>query len=157
MGYKIFLSHSSKDANWVNWIADNARNSNIETYLFEYDVQPGTLISSKIKKEIESSDAVVALLTYNSQFSAYVHQEIGFADGVHKRIIPLVQPGIQKEALAMLEGREYIPFDFSNPGYALTTLLNYLNRLKQSKEQDRIIIWGIGGLIVLALLASNQK
>ena len=159
MRYRVFLSHSSKDNTWVKWIADNARNSDIDTYLFEYDVQPGTLMSDKIKKEIQSCNALVVLLTYNSQSSPYVHQEIGYADGLHKRIIPLVQPDIQKGTLAMLEGKEYIPFDFSNPMQALTTLLNHLNQLKLSKEkeQDKKILWGIGALIVLALIATSQK
>lgn len=157
MPYKIFLSHSSADRNWVNWIADNAKNIGTDVYLYEYYPRPGTLISEKIKQAIRDSDALVVLLTYNSQFSPYVQQEIVFAEGEGKLVIPLVQPGIPRQSLAMLEGREYISFDFNNPERALSELLNYLHQLKTAKENEQAVLMGIGALILLALLHGGKK
>ncbi|ATZ61637.2 MAG: toll/interleukin-1 receptor domain-containing protein [Methanosarcinales archaeon Met12] len=157
MVYKIFLSHSSVDRDWVEWITVNAKNIGIDVYLYEHDHQPGTLIADKLKRAIRDSDTLVVLLTHNSQFSSYVQQEIGFAEASGKRIIPLVQPGIQEQSLAMLEGREYIPFDFYNPEKALSTLLRYLQQLKKVKENEQAVLMGIVGLIFLAWLLGRKE
>lgn len=157
MAYKIFLSHSSPDEDWVKWIAVNARGIGVDVYLYEHDVQPGMPIAEKIKQAIEDSDALVVLLTDNSQFSAYVQQEIGFAEASAKLIIPLVQPSISNQSLAMLEGREYIPFDFYNPNNALARLLTYLQQLKEAKENERAMLMGLGVLIFLGWLFGREK
>ncbi len=157
MAYKVFLSHSSADGDWVRWIATNAKSIGIEVYLYEYNPQPGILVADKIKQAIQNSDALIVLLTFNSQFSSYVQQEIGFAEASRKQIIPLVQPGIQKRALAMLEGREYIFFDFNKPQEALSTLLSYLQKLRKVKENERAILMGLGGLIIVASLLGGGE
>src|SRR5262245_50402530 len=106
------MSHSGTDAPWVEWLANHAHNIGIEHYMYKHDQQPGRYISDKVQSAIATSDAVVVFLTANSQYSANVQQEIGFAEGRSKLIIPLVQPGIDSRALAMLAGKEYIPFNF---------------------------------------------
>jgi hypothetical protein len=157
MEYTIFMSHSAADRPWVEWLASNAQQQlGIKSYLFEHDPQPGTYISEKVKAQIRSSDAVVVFVTANSQYSPYVQQEIGFAEASGKLIIPLVQPGIDRRCLAMLEGREHIPFDFHRPENVLNTFLTSLYRLtaaKQLQEQQRATaLLGFGFLILLALL-----
>jgi len=157
MRYRIFLSHSSADGAWVNWIAENARKIGVEVYCYEHDPQPGKLIAEKLKVAINERDALVVLLTANSRFSAYVQQEIGFAERAGKLIIPLVQPGVGPESLAMLEGREHIPFDYQNPQQALLKLLPYLQRLKQVKENQQVVLLALGAIIALAWLFSGNK
>ncbi len=159
MAYKIFISHSGADRQWVEQIDAIAKNSGIDTYLYEHDPQPGKSVAEKVKQAIRDADALVVLLTYNSQFSPYVQQEIGFAEAIRKLIIPLVQPGIQERSLAMLDGREYIPFDFYNPQGALLKLLSYLQqqlRLKKAKVNEQTILI-ILGLFFLALMFGGKK
>ena len=57
----------------------------------------------------------------------------------------------------MLEGREYIPFDFYNPQNALSTLLGYLQQLKKAKENEQAALMGLGALILLALALSGEQ
>lgn len=158
MPYQVFLSHSSKDASWVNWIRANARQVGVEVYLHEFDPQPGQLVAGKLRSAIQSSDALVVLLTGSSEGSAYVHQEIGIAKALSKPVIPLVQPGVRKESLAMLDGLEFIPFDFKNPQQALQTLLPHLQKLKQAKEnQQQAILLGFLAIVGIALLSSGKS
>lgn len=157
MAYKIFISHSSYDKYWVDWIANNAKNFGIEPYLYEYDIQPGKSVSEKVKKEIRNSDAFVVLITANSQYSSYMQQEIGVAEGLGKRIIPLVQPGISDSVLAMLKGREYIPFDFNNPNEAVSKLLAYLQKQKEIKQNEFTFFIVLAGIIVVTLLFLGNK
>ena len=156
MGYKIFLSHNKADVQWVKWISQHAQAVGIAVYLYEHDPQPGRLIADKVKLAIQDSNALVVLLTANSQFSAYVQQEIGFAEASKKLIIPLVQPGVQAESLAMLEGREYVPFDFRNPQQALLTLLSRLQGLKLSKERQDAVLLVVGVIVVAALILGGE-
>lgn len=156
MAYNIFLSHSGADKRWVQWIAENAHNIGINVYMYEHDAQPGMPIATKVQSAIENSQALVVLLTPNSEYSPYVQQEIGFARAKDKLVIPLVQPGVSKSCLAMLEGVEYITFDPANPEMALSRLLSYLKTLKESRERDQAILIGLGTLFVLALLSRGR-
>ena len=92
------------DRPWVEWLGVNAGSVGIVAYLYENDPRPGLYVSAKVKAQIAESDALVVLLTVNSQYSAYVQQEIGVAEGLGKLVIPLVQPGVDQRALAMLAG-----------------------------------------------------
>lgn len=148
--YTIFLSHSSVDKEWIFWIADNAEAIGIEVYLYEHDPQPGTVIAEKIKDAIRDSDALVVLLSKNSQYTPYVHQEIGVAEENEILIIPLVEPGVDRRCLAMLEGREDIEFDFNDPEKAMLILLTYLQKLKQAKENQQAALLGLGALLAVA-------
>jgi len=148
--YQIFLSHSASDADWVLWLADEIRKIEIFPYVFEQDPQPGRYLSEKVQEAITASDSVVVFLTWNSHLAPYVQQEIGFAEGLKKLIIPLVQPGLDQRMFAMLQGREYIPFDFTNPSMAVETLLNYLHDLRTQAE-SRAALFGFSALLLLAL------
>ncbi len=149
MAYKVFLSHSSVDTGWVRWIATNAEQVGLEVYLYEHDAQPGRLVADKIEAAIQSCDALVVLLTGNSGSSPYVQQEIGYAKALKKVVVPLVQPGVSQGKLAMLQGVEYIRFDFQNPQPGLATLLQYLQKAKLGKEESQALL-AVGALLETA-------
>ncbi len=156
MAYSVFLSHGGKDRVWVEWIAAHARGVGVEVYLYEHDVRPGIPIAAKIQQQINAADAVVVLLTETSHVSAYIQQEIGFAEASGKPIVALVQPGIPQSALAMLTGREYVPFDFHRPETGLQVLLQHLQKRKTLKEQQRVALFLVGGLLLTAILAAQK-
>jgi hypothetical protein len=155
MPYRVFLSHSGTDAPWVKYIAGRARAVGVEAYLYEHDPQPGHSIAEKVKQAIARSDAVVVLLTRSAHRSAYVQQEIGFAEAKGKLVVPLVEPGVDDEGLAMFEGREYISFDLRDSGPGMASLLDYLARLKAQKEEGQAVLVVVGLLIGAAWLGSK--
>ncbi len=155
MGYSVFLSHNEADKYLVQQIYQNAQSIGVSVYMYEHDLQPGMQIADKIQGAIENAQAFIVLLTHNSQYSPYVQQEIGFAKAKQKLVIPLVQPGVSQKCLAMLEGKEYIKFDPARPEMALSSLLVYLQKLKESREQDQAILMVLGALFVLALLSKK--
>lgn len=89
-----------------------------------------------------------------SQHSQYVHQEIGVAEGLNKLIVPLVEVGIDSNRLAMLESREYIPFDKHNPYFTQANLIEFLKGKKTSKERSESI--GLGIFVVSAKIRETQ-
>jgi TIR domain-containing protein len=112
---QIFLSHNTRDREWGEWLLRSAAAHGIRPYLAEHNVKAGGVLASKIEQAIDNSAAVVVLITDNSVNSVYVQQEIGYARKAKKLIVPVVQLGITSEQLGMLQGVEYISFDFDSP------------------------------------------
>jgi len=147
---RIFLSHNTRDCEWCEWLKASAEEVGVMAYLAEHDVRPGTSLAVKVMGAIDHSEAVVVLISDNSVDAPYVHQEIGYALRAGKLIIPLVQPGIAPEKLAMLQGVEYIPFDFQRPheGHShLRAALQRLVRERATRDQRE------AALLALACLA----
>jgi hypothetical protein len=96
----------------------------------------------------------IVLITPRSYASAYVHQEIGYAEGAKKLIIPLVEKGTPKKALGMLEGREYVPFNRDSVDETVAALTSYLaKRLAATGEKGLSREQIIDILLALVLLA----
>jgi hypothetical protein len=138
MAASIFFSHSSRDRAWCELLAAEALKVGVTTYLAEHDPRPGTQLAEKVKQNIEACDAFVVLLTHNTANSGYVHQEIGCALTAKKLVIPLVQPAIGHDQLAMLAGVEYIEFDFDNPHAGVEGFATAIRRVaeKQQRQSD---------------------
>jgi hypothetical protein len=157
VSYRIFLSHNTLDRAWCEWLRHAAEELGIEAYLAEHDVQPGRQLAAKVQRAIEASDAVVVLISDNSAKAPYVHQEVGWALHAKQIIIPLVQPGISSNVLAMLQGVEYIAFDFANPEEGRDRLIASLRRLieeQQRRKQEKdaaLLALACLALILLAL------
>jgi nucleoside 2-deoxyribosyltransferase len=111
----IFFSHGTADYPIVESFKNELEQMKSEVYLFEHDCQPNQDITNKVQKNIDRADIVTVLLTKQSEHSAYVQQEIGYAERARKPILPLVETGKDPNSLAMLTGRQYISFDPSDP------------------------------------------
>jgi hypothetical protein len=99
----------------------------------------------------------VVLVTDNSVNSQYVHQEIGYARKAKKLIIPVVQRGVTGEQLGMLQGVEYIAFDFASPHEGHAQLTAAMRRLaeKHAKrpgpDQDLVLAAAFACLLLLLI------
>lgn len=136
---QLFISHSSKDRDWVELVRKRIEASGFSAYLAEYDVTGiGHDLSPKIQEAIKSSAAVVVVLTGNAAASGIVREEIGFALGRSKLVVPLVTPDVAQNpaALGMLNGREYIPFDIDDPQDGLIKLTDWVNTFARHKQQE---------------------
>jgi hypothetical protein len=126
----------------------------IEPYVAERDPQYGIELTEKIKHNIDSADAILVLWTKNSQHSDWVNQEIGYAEKGNKRILPLVEKGVNVKGF--LQGLEHVKFDTCDITEAMGDVSDYLENYKIEKEQmDALkIIGGFAiGLLALGALA----
>jgi nucleoside 2-deoxyribosyltransferase len=152
----IFFSHSNDDRRWCEMLAADAARVGVTAYLAEHDHHAGRSLAEKVKSNIDRSKAAVVLLTNRSADSAYVQQEVGYALARRKLVIPLVQPGLPQQKLAMLQGLEYIEFDFEDPRPARESLAAELRRVAERQrmqgEMETLIALGLCvGIIVLLL------
>jgi TIR domain-containing protein len=152
---QIFLSHNTRDRKWCEWLMRSAAAHGIKPYLAEHDVQAGGVLASKIERAIDESAAMIVLITNNSVNSGYVQQEVGYARKAKKLIIPVVQKGITGEQLGMLQGVEYIAFDFASPqeGHAqLTAAMRKLAEKHAKRSGDRDLVLAAAFACLLLLL-----
>lgn len=72
---KVFLSHSSKDKEFVRRLADDLRELGHSPWLDEWEIRVGDCIVSKIQEGILGADYVVLVLTPESVTSGWVERE----------------------------------------------------------------------------------
>jgi hypothetical protein len=158
---EVFLSYSvgPSDLQLVANLQEQVNAAGVALYLADRDVQPGTNLSAKIEKAISRSEAVVALLTEKGVDSNWVNQEIGFALGKEKVVVPLVEEGVKVPG--MLVGREYISFHRDRFAEALERVRLYLEslkskvseRLQQAIEAIAVVVLAIFVVVLLILVA----
>lgn len=134
MALRVFISHSIRDFNLIMLLKYCLEHSGIEVYVFEESPQPGIPISDKVTKAIDTSDCVVAFMTIDGSRSEWVQNEIGYAKGKGKMIIPIVEQGVTVRGF--LGGLEYIPFTWDNP-YAAMNQTAYHLALEKVKKEGR--------------------
>jgi hypothetical protein len=123
---RLFLSHAAADADLAKTVVSLTTAAGLAVYIYEHDPQPGESVADKLKQRISECDAFLVLLTENSQTSAYVQHEVGFAVGIGKPVIPLVTPGFETRRMAMLAGREYIELNLLDLDRSLRPLFKHL-------------------------------
>jgi hypothetical protein len=136
---QLFISHSNKDRDWVDQVQKRIEAGGAQAYLAEYDRSGvGHVLNDRLKQAIADSDAVVVLLTANAATSPIVREEIGYALGLSKPIVPLVAPEVASDpaALGMLIGLEYIPFDRDDFQEGLLRLTDVVNDLVRAEREE---------------------
>lgn len=156
----VFLSYPREDL-WLAFRVQKILSEvGIYVYLAELFPEPGVTLWEKIKQMIQRSDVVIVLWTKSAKNSAFVNQEIGYAEGLNKLIIPLAERGTGAEG--SLAGKEYIPYERGRDAETFSSLCHALHKflLKKLEEQERQRVQqtAIGGVIALlgliALLAA---
>ena len=157
MAYKVFLSHSSRDQGLVISLASLLKRLGIEVFVAEWYLSPGQPLSQKVFAELRAADCVVVLLTGSGVRSQWVQQEIGYALSTSKRVIPLVEKGVDRTTLGALQGVEYVEYDPAQPQESLNRLITFVNSLKTAQVNVEGILVMAGVVLLLLLLTGKQK
>ncbi len=72
---RIFISHSSKDKEFVRKLSDDLRDLGHQPWLDEWDIKVGDCIETKVEHGIAEADYVVVVLSANSVASNWVSRE----------------------------------------------------------------------------------
>lgn len=156
MAFSVFVSHSVRDLDVVYqfkyWLEVNG----IGVYVADTQPQYGTPLPAKIANAINQSDCVVAILTTYGDRSDWVNQEIGYAVRGGKLVIPVVEQGVNLKGF--IADVEYVTFQPNDPATAITNVINYLSRLKATKEQQQTLQAGLFMLFgIMAIAALSKK
>lgn len=151
MAYKVFISHSTREQGLVISLANLLSKFGIEILVAEWYLTPGECLDKKVLEQIKNSDCMVALLTRNGIRSNWVQQEIGYALAYNVLLIPLVEKGIDRKALGVLQDKPYIEYDPYQPQQALIKTSSYVKSLKLKKEEQAKTLLIAGGVLAFFL------
>ncbi len=97
--HKVFLSYSYQDAGFAVQLQKALGENSVKGFLDKNDLAIGSVLSNRIREEIKKASAVVVLLSEASSKNAHILFEVGAAEGLRKKIIPIILPGMEMQAL----------------------------------------------------------
>ena len=108
---KVFISHAfdEVDVQFGNMLKEDLAAAGMNGYMAENVPQYNLPVADKIRRAIEESDWLVAIITENGQASASVHEEIGYALGQRVEVMLMLKKGVGKSGV-LIYGREPLVF-----------------------------------------------
>lgn len=158
---RVFISYSSKDKAFAERLANELRDSGINTWIDLWQIRVGDSIVSKIQTGLSESDYVVAVLSTNSISSRWVQEELNSVkirelEQGRKVILPVL---IEKCKIPpFLADKKYANFCFSYQD-GLTELLTVLGAEITPNTQDLLDVQDFKMLVMrtLALLTKRLR
>lgn len=141
---RVFISHtfSEDDISLAETMQKILAEDNVEGYLAEKQREYDLLIRDKIRKEIQNSDHMVAIVTNKAKESASVNQELGYA--LREGIKPIIMLEENAKAGVLTHGIE--PEEFTRENFTqhcknvTSFILRKGNRIKLTdKEKEQLI------------------
>lgn len=90
---KVFISHSNETRNLAKKVSEALKRAGLEAWNYEQEILPGDNWAQKMGQALESSQAMVGLLTPEALDSPTVRSDIEYALGKEtfsKRLIPVL-------------------------------------------------------------------
>lgn len=144
--FQVFISHATvEDGALVNWIAEALDRLHIRAFVYERYPIGGQNRFEVIKKWIEWCPYFLVVLTKEGIASQWVNQEIGYAVGVGKKPIPIIEvdsfTGKRIESKGFVELHDAIPYNRNNPTQLMASILYTFYSLLYSVGQWQDIIF----------------
>jgi nucleoside 2-deoxyribosyltransferase len=98
---KVFISHSSADAEWARLFAHALKQRGVSVWFDEFDIKPGDSWREALEAGLRSSDVLVALLDPESSSRPNLFFELGAAIGMGKRVVSIVPKGTDPRTLPL--------------------------------------------------------
>lgn len=133
LSYKVFVSHSNSqlDKTVIDSIESCLNGFGVSTFVAEKINQAGDNLWSKIRNGIDESDCVVVVWSKDGSESGDVREEIGYAFGKEKKVIPISET----ELKGSIKGSEYMKLDRGHLSSTLDELAKKIHSLAIGKTQ----------------------
>jgi hypothetical protein len=86
----LFISYARQDTDSARSLVKALREKNIVGWLDNADIASGEAVSSAVRDALKRSSVVIVLLSKNALQSQWVQFEIGAAEALEKKIIPII-------------------------------------------------------------------
>jgi hypothetical protein len=96
---KVFVSHSSEDADWARSFAKALKERGVTVWLEDFEVKPGESWGGANESALRSSDVLVPLLDGESSSTRIFFFELGAAIAMGKRVVPILARGLDPAVL----------------------------------------------------------
>ena len=154
---KVFISYSVDDRGIVQRIAAELQ-PHAELVFWDQNKLLGEDAWRTIFGWIDAADCVIAVITDKLVGRGEsVNQEIGYAKGKGKLIIPVVVSTVEKNRLGCLNGITYIELNHGNLSAAIDALKQKLAALGQTKrEQQGWVLLAVAALVLFAVAGGGK-
>lgn len=154
MPYTAFISYNTtpEEQVFIYRLQTLALASDISVLLPQRN---GHILSNETKTRINGSNVVLAFLT--AKLTPEVREELGYAQGKGKLIIPIYETGVRltNDFKQQYKWIEYNP-DKNTPGDIERKVVEMLKELKKEKQNKDVVLLTVLGIGLLALIASNK-
>ena len=169
MSEQVLISHSSRDNESAQRIKKVLEDNGFSCWLDNDDIPPGADFVKKIAEAMSQCEAVVVLVSKNSQESDWVRNEVTAAKEQKKLLIPyLIQDFEPDDTFRLCLGNAQRVSGYGDKEEealrrTIQALRDYLNSSSAGEEikitikkkmplKKKLIIFGAGGIVVLAVL-----
>ena len=147
----VFISHSSRDDAFVKELREALESNGITVWVDSRNLRGGSKLAPEIDEAIEQARQVIVVLSPNTVNSPWVRKEIAKSMEVEKqrrdegyRVIPLLMPGIEPDALPLWFSEEPVgvPVEIKTGGLseAMPAILAALGeRLSTDREPPQAV------------------
>ena len=90
---KVFISYASSDAVEVERFVNALHTQGVVGWQDQADISAGESVSTAVRSALKEASAVIVLLSPGSLHSEWVQFEIGAAEALDKKIIPVLLSG----------------------------------------------------------------
>lgn len=133
---KVFISHTNEDAQIAKEIRNYLAHSDIDVFDDKTDISTGSNLASSINEAIDASDAVLFIISKNTDKSRWVHQEMSLAisnklKGKSVKLIPVV---VEKNSEIPFFLKDYLYLDMSRGQDFDTAMSRLIDGLRSDKK-----------------------
>ena len=143
----IFISYSSADAEAATFIHRNLVEQGVTAFLAATSLQPGQQWSPEILEALRGSDTVLFLASKKACASAWVQQELGYAVGAKKKLIPIIWDMKATELPGWVSGYQALDLSRHSAEEVKEEVAAIAERIKTNKKTALLV----AGLALAAL------
>ncbi len=133
----LFFSYSRADAGFVIRLARDLRDAGVNLWIDKLDISPGEHWDHAVEKALQTSSAVLLVLSPSSVGSTNVMDEVSFALDKHKRVVPVLFRSC--DVPFRLHRLQYIDFT-ADYARGLMQLLRALDATGHTSEQAELAL-----------------
>jgi len=127
----IFISYSNHDKKKVDLLVREINlNGKFKPIVIASDREALKPLAKKVADGLIKAEFVIPILTENSIFNQWVNQEIGFATGLNKTIIPIIDKTKIDSLKGFIHKNIDLPYSFSSNSNSRTESLDFLKAVR---------------------------
>jgi hypothetical protein len=106
----VFISYARSDVDEARRLVKALQELNVAGWLDASDISAGESVSSAVRNALRHSSALIVLLSPEALHSEWVQFEIGAAEALDKKIIPIIVSGddLEEQLPYILRNRAWI-------------------------------------------------
>jgi hypothetical protein len=137
----IFISHASDDQQFAEFMYRHLTAEGFSVYLATFAIKLGEKWKPNILENLKSSNWVLCLASRSACASPWVMQEMGFAIGTNKKLIPILWDQSPNELPAWMQ--EYQAVDLGRSEATVRAAIECISASIKADKQNGFLIAGL--------------